>query len=89
MAAAQAPPEALPPDLSNRLAEFARACKAATRIVSMYPASHPAIQTALTRIGEASRQATLNGPLPITVLPDALLVAGRGLAKPEIGRAHV
>ena len=83
MAAAQAPPEALPPDLSNRLAEFARACKAATRIVSMYPASHPAIQTALTRIGDATRQATANGPLPITVLPDALLVSGRGLAKPE------
>lgn len=83
MASAQAPPEPLPPDLSNRLAEFARACKAATRVVSMYPASHPAIQTALARIGEATKQATANGPLPITVLPDALLVAGRGLAKPE------
>lgn len=83
MAAPQAPPEPLSPDVSARLAEFARACKAATRIVSMYPPTHPAIQAALARIGEATRQATLNGPFTITVLPDALLVNGRGLAKPE------
>ena len=76
-------PESLSPERSARLAEFARACKAATRIVSMYPPSHPSIQAALTRITEASRQATLDGPFPITVLPDALLVGGRGLAKPD------
>ncbi|MEO8682866.1 MAG: hypothetical protein ABI665_27710, partial [Vicinamibacterales bacterium] len=75
--------EPLSPERSARLAEFARACKAATRIVSMYPPSHPAIQAALTRIAEASKQATLDGPFPITVLPDALLVGGRGLARPE------
>lgn len=83
MAAPEVTPEPLPLDTSNRLAEFARACKAATRVVSMYPASHPAIQSALARIGEATRHATANGPFSITVLPDALLVAGRGLAKPE------
>lgn len=83
MAAPQAPPEPLSPDVSGRLAEFARACKAATRIVSMYPPTHPAIQSALSRIGEAARQATQNGPFTVTVLPDALLVNGRGLAKPE------
>lgn len=83
MAAPQAPPEPLSPELAGRLAEFAKACKAATRIVSMYPASHPAIQSALGRIGEATKQATLNGPFSITVLPDALLVNGRGLRKPE------
>ena len=83
MAAPQAPPEPLSPELAGRLAEFAKACKAATRIVSMYPSTHPAIQSALGRIGEATRQATLNGPFAITVLPDALLVNGRGLAKPE------
>jgi hypothetical protein len=83
MAAPQAPPEPLSPELSGRLAEFAKACKAATRIVSMYPATHPAIQSAMTRIGDATRQATLNGPFSITVLPDALLVNGRGLPKPE------
>jgi hypothetical protein len=83
MAAPQASPEPLSPDVSGRLAEFAKACKAATRIVSMYPATHPAIQAALGRIGEATRQATQNGPFTITVLPDALLVNGRGLARPE------
>jgi HEAT repeat protein len=83
MAAPQAPPEPLSPEYAGRLAEFAKACRAATRIVSMYPATHPAIQSALGRIGEATRLATLSGPLSITVLPDALLVNGRGLPKPE------
>ena len=83
MTAPQAPVEPLSPELAGRLAEFAKACKAATRIVSMYPPTHPAIQAALARISEACKQATMNGPFPITVLPDALLVGGRGLAKPE------
>src|SRR6187431_1818167 len=74
MAAPQAPSESLSPEMSIRLAEFAKACKAATRVVSMYPPSHPTIQAALARIVEATRQATMYGPLPITILPDALLV---------------
>ncbi|HUQ88036.1 MAG TPA: HEAT repeat domain-containing protein [Vicinamibacterales bacterium] len=83
MAAPQAPLELLSPEYAGRLAEFAKACKAATRIVSMYPSTHPAIQSALARIGDATKQATMNGPFSITVLPDALLVNGRGLPKPE------
>src|SRR3954471_7450962 len=83
MAAPQAPIEPLSPEVSTRLAEFAKACKAATRVVSMYPATHPNIQSALTRIGEATKHATQNGPFTITVLPDALLVFGRGLPRPE------
>jgi hypothetical protein len=83
MAAPHAPPESLSPELGGRLAEFAKACKAATRIVSMYPATHPAIQAALARIVESGKQATSYGPFSITVLPDALLVGGRGFAKPE------
>ena len=75
--------EPLSPEVAARLAEFAKACKAATRIVSMYPPTHPAIQAALARISEASKQATYNGPFTITVLPDTLLVGGRGFAKPE------
>lgn len=80
-----APPnaESLSPELAGRLSEFARACKAATRIVSLYPAQHPAIQVALRRIVEASRQALGAGPLAIMVLPDDLLVGGRRLAKPD------
>lgn len=83
MTVPQAPTEILSPEVAARLAEFAKACKAATRIVSMYPPTHPAIQAALARVSEASKQATYNGPFPITVLPDTLVVAGRGLARPE------
>jgi hypothetical protein len=83
MAAPQAPTEPLSPEVAGRLAEFAKACKAATRIVSMYPPTHPAIQAALARISEASKQATYNGPFTITVLPDTLLVGGRGFTKPD------
>jgi hypothetical protein len=83
MAAPQAPVEPLSPEVGGRLAEFAKACKAATRIVSMYPPTHPAIQSALSRISEAGRQATYNGPFTITVLPETLLVNGRGFVKPE------
>src|SRR5687767_14277031 len=75
--------EPLSPEVAVRLAEFAKACRAATRIVSMYPPTHPAIQAALARISEASKEATYNGPFTITVLPDTLLVGGRGFAKPE------
>ena len=83
MTAPQAPTETLSPEVAARLAEFAKACKAATRIVSMYPPTHPAIQAALARISEASKQATYNGPFPITVLPETLVVGGRGMPKPE------
>jgi hypothetical protein len=83
MSAPQAPAEPLSPEIATRLAEFAKSCKAAARIVSMYPPTHPAIRAALARIAEAGRQATYNGPFAITVLPDSLLVGGRGIAKPE------
>ena len=83
MAPPQAPPEPLSPETGARLAEFAKACKAATRIVSMYPSTHPAIQAALARIAEAGKQATAYGSFSITVLPDSLLIGGRGFAKPE------
>ena len=83
MAAPQAPPEPLSPELGGRLAEFAKACKAATRIVSMYPSTHPAIQAALARIAEAGNQAAAYGSFAITVLPDSLMIGGRGFARPE------
>ena len=76
--------EPLPPEIAARLTEFAKACRAAARIVSMYPSTHPAIQAALARIGEAAKQATSDGPFAVTVLPDCLMVGGRGLPKPEM-----
>ena len=40
----------MPGDQSAALAEFARACKAAARAVSLYPGAHPAIGISLTRL---------------------------------------
>ncbi|MDP1572561.1 MAG: HEAT repeat domain-containing protein, partial [Vicinamibacterales bacterium] len=79
-----ATPEPLPPDEAARLTDFARACKAAARIVSLYPPSHPAIRAALERIEQASAAATGGRPYTLTVLPDALLVGGRAAAKPDM-----
>jgi hypothetical protein len=70
-------------DATERLVEFARACKAAIRIVAMYPASHPNIAAALSRMTGAGLGATANGPMLLTVGPDALLMDGRALAKPD------
>ena len=41
-------------DQSSALAEFARACRAAARSVSLYPRTHPAIQAALLRVTAAA-----------------------------------
>ncbi len=76
-------PDALPPDIALRLSEFARACKAATRAVSLYPDGHPAIVSSLSRLVEATGRATAAGPLDITVLPDALHVDGRAPVRPD------
>lgn len=75
--------EPLAADTANKLIDWARACKAAARVVSMYPATHPAIQDALNRITTAGARAVADGPFIVTVMPDALVVAGRGLARPE------
>ena len=63
------PFEPLAPDTAARLAEFAKACKAATRVVSMYPPSHPTIQTALARITGAGKQLLSSGPAPSRSCP--------------------
>jgi hypothetical protein len=76
-------PDPLPPDEAARLTDFARACKAAARIVSLYPPSHPAIRGALERIERASAAATRGQVYTITVHPDTLLVGGLAPAKPD------
>lgn len=68
-------------DDTARLVEFARACKAATRIVSLYPASHPAIRSALARIVEAGRTVVSAGPCTLAVLPETLLLPGQSPGK--------
>jgi hypothetical protein len=39
-------------ETAGKLTEFARACKAAARAVSLYPAAHPAIGSTLGRLSE-------------------------------------
>ena len=76
-------PDALPAEIALRLSEFARACKAATRSVSLYPDGHPAITGSLSRLVDAAARATAGGAMTITVLPDSLLVDNRKPVKPE------
>jgi hypothetical protein len=76
----------VPGDQTVQLAEFARACKAAARIVSLYPATHPAIRSALSRVTAAAGRLTTDGNVTLTVLPDQLAIDGQP-AGPEGVRA--
>ena len=71
------PNEPMSASESAALADFARSCKAATRSVSLYPATHPAIQGALSRVVNASRRLTEAGDVTLTVLPDGLGIVVR------------
>jgi hypothetical protein len=75
--------ETLTPDEAARLSDFARACKAATRIVALYPPTHPAIQASLRRVAETSERLRGHRTAQLTILPDSLLFDGRGPAKPD------
>jgi hypothetical protein len=77
------PPVPLAPDVAQRLIDFARACKAATRTVTLYPDGHPAIVGALARLVDTAARATAGGPLTITATPDRLTIEGRGPARPD------
>jgi hypothetical protein len=83
MAQAQ-PREPLSPQVAARLTEFARACKAATRAVSLYPEGHPAIGATLARLVDAATKAVEAGPLDISVLPGGLMVDQRAPARPDV-----
>jgi hypothetical protein len=80
-------PEPVPPALSAdeaaRLAEFARACKAAARAVSLYPGTHPAIGVSLGRLTEMTQRLTEAGPFRVQVASDRLLVNGAAAPKPD------
>lgn len=75
--------EPLPAEQALRLATFARACKAATRVVALYPATHPAIQSSLERVRESAEQLRAHGNATLTVLPDAVLLDNRAAQKPD------
>src|SRR5687767_4058081 len=76
-------PPALAPDAAARLAEFARACKAAARAVSLYPGGHPAIATTLGRLERVSAALTQQGPYRVQVMADTLIVGGAAPVKPD------
>jgi len=75
--------EPLSPAESNRLIEFARACKAAARVVTLYPSGHPAIATTLGRIAQLTSEEQLPAPLKINVLADTLMLDGKPLGRTD------
>lgn len=73
----------MPAEEGALLADFARACRAAARAVSLYPPTHPAIQASLSRLELATARLITAGEVTLTVHPDVLLVEGRSLARPD------
>jgi len=70
-------------DMAFRLAEFARACKAALRAVSLYPGKHPAISATLGRLTELTGGLTAAGPFALEVRPQSILIGDAAPAKPD------
>ena len=70
-------------DATGRLTDFARACKAAARAVSLYPSTHPAIRLSLGRLVDAASRITSKGSVTLGVVPDNLLMDGAGSPKPD------
>src|SRR6266545_3575652 len=70
--------------MAQRLAEFARACKAALRAVSLYPGGHPAIGSTLGRLTELTATLTSGGPFTLEVRPQAIRVNDAAPAKPDV-----
>mgnify|MGYP007053913576 CR=1 FL=1 len=61
--------EALDPQRAAHLTDFARGCSAAARAVSLYPAGHPSVETAVTRLIETADRVTSAQTFRMTVLP--------------------
>ena len=70
-------------DMSMKLADFARACKAALRAVSLYPQGHPGISSTLSRLTQLTGALTAAGPLTLEVRPHNILIANAAPAKPD------
>jgi hypothetical protein len=70
-------------EAAARLTDFARACKAAARAVSLYPSSHPAIRMSLVRLVDAASRITATGPVMLGVIPDNLLMDGAASPRPD------
>jgi HEAT repeat protein len=70
-------------EAAARLTDFARACKAAARAVTLYPSSHPAIRLSLARLVDAASRLTAQGSVRLGVVPDNLLLDGAASARPD------
>jgi HEAT repeat protein len=63
------------------LVEFARACRAAARSVSLYPATHPSIQVSLERVILAAGRLAPAGTVTLAVHPGTLMIDGKAPAR--------
>jgi HEAT repeat protein len=81
--------ETLSPELTATLTDFARACKAAARAVSLYPAAHPSIGQTLGRLVEVAERATSAGPLALHIKADGILLGGAAPARPDAAIAEL
>jgi len=70
-------------EAATRLTDFARACKAAARAVTLYPSTHPAIKASLSRLVDSATKLTSQGPVTFGVLPDNLLLDGNASPRPD------
>jgi hypothetical protein len=73
----------LAPEAAATLADFARACKAAARAVSLYPGEHPAIGVSLTRLAQFTARVTEAGPYRLQVQADTLILDGLSPSRPD------
>jgi HEAT repeat protein len=73
----------MPVEQSAALADFARACKAAVRAVSLYPGTHPAIRAALARVSSTSARLTAAGEVSLAIHPDVLAMDGCAPLRPD------
>ncbi|HXU87512.1 MAG TPA: HEAT repeat domain-containing protein [Methylomirabilota bacterium] len=73
----------MPVEQSLALAEFARACKAAARAVSLYPGAHPAIGGSLGRLVSAIRRLSAAGETVLVVHPATLMIDDRAPVRPD------
>ena len=68
---------------STLLADFARTCKAAARAVSLYPGTHPAIGSSLSRLVASAGRLARQGPVKLAVHRELLAIDGRSPLRPD------
>lgn len=76
-------PEPLSNEQALRLTDFARACKAAARIVVLYPATHPTIRSGLQRVADTADRLRGASSAALTVTPDDIYLDNQAATKPD------